>query len=96
MPLFLFGKPQGQHEVLWYQTSTLESLDRKLVLNVGTDLFSRLPGLRSAGNAWVVDVAKLALPRHALQGGHWLPRHGVFPATVSAAEKDRYSLTIQF
>ena len=96
MPLFLFGKSQGQHEVLWYQTSTLESADRGLVLNVGADLFSRLPGLRSAGTAWVVDVAKLALPRQAIQGGQWLPRHGVFPATVSPAEKDRYALTIQF
>ncbi|KQW36562.1 hypothetical protein [Rhizobacter sp. Root404] len=96
MPLFLFGQPQGQHEVLWYQTSTFESLDRRLVLNVGIDLFSRLPGLRSAGNARVVDVAKLALPRHAIQGSQWLPRHGVFPATVAPAEKDRYALTIQF
>jgi hypothetical protein len=82
--------------VLWHQTFSSESQDKRLVLNIGADLFSRLPGLRSAGNAWVVDVALLALPRHAIQGAHWLPRQGVFPATVAPAEKDRYALTIQF
>lgn len=96
MPLFLFGKFQGQHDVQWYQTFSSESHDKKLVLNIGADLFSRLPGLRSAGNGWVVDIAKLPLPRHSIEGARWLPRHGVFPATVVPAEKDRYALTIDF
>jgi hypothetical protein len=96
MPLFLIGKFQGPHDVQWHQTFSSESQDKKLVLNIAADLFSKLPGLRSAGNGWVVDVAKLTLPRQALQGAHWLPREGVFAATVAPAEKDRYALTIQF
>ena len=96
MPLFLFGKVQGLHEVQWHQTFSSASQDKKLVLNIGADLFSKLPGLRSAGNAWVVDVTKLSLPRRSIEGAHWLPRHGVFPATVAPVEKHRYALTIQF
>jgi hypothetical protein len=66
------------------------------VLNVPSDLFIRLPGLRSAGKEWLLDVGKLGLPRRSLQIPSWMPTDGVWPAIVRSTGEGRYTVTVLF